>query len=137
MKKLRILSVVLFFLSLSIFLTLLHFFAPISLTSHIVEIILNSSLSLSGILIAVIGILLGIYISQSLKNTEHGEDFQILLSILTFSVFISFTTSILALYSLANPDCKTISTIILHMFFSIIYMNAITVAATVIKILYA
>ena len=131
----RVLLVVLFFVGLGAFLALLHFLAPISLTSDAAKVISTSILAFSGILIAVIGVLLAMYISQNLKGTEDGKDFQILLGILTLSMVMSFATGLLAFYSLANPDCMTLLAVLAKLFCAIIYMNAVIVSVTVVKIM--
>lgn len=128
------LLVILFFLGLGIFLSIIHFLAPITLTSKTVEIIFSSTLSLAGILIAVVGVLLAICHSHNLIGTEAGKKYQILLCLLTLSVTIGFATSLLALYSLANPECKILLTVLPLLFCSIIYMNIVIVPTTVINI---
>ena len=126
---------VLFFIGLGIFLSIIHFLAPITLASRTVEIIFSSTLSLAGILIAVVGVLLAICHSRNLIGTEAGKKYLILFEILTLSVIIGFATSLLALYSLANPECKILLTVLPLLFCSIIYMNIVIVPTTVITIL--
>ncbi len=84
-NKVRLCLVVIFFLGLALF----HLLEPLVLTLEIAKMIFSSTLSLSGILIAVVGIMLSMYISQGLNRTEVGKDFQMLLGILTFSLLIS------------------------------------------------
>ena len=126
---------VLFFIGLGIFLFIVLFLAPITLTLNTVEIIFSSTLALAGILIAVVGLLLTIYITQDLKKGEWSGEFRILIRIITISVIICFATSLLALYSLANPECKILLAALTLLFCSIIYINTFIVAATVITIL--
>lgn len=126
---------VLFFIGLGIFLFIIHFLAPITLTLNTVEIIFSSTLSLTGILIAVVGLLLTMYITQALETGEWSGEFRILIRIITISVIIGFATSLVALYSLANPECKILLTVLPLLFCSIIYINTFIVAATVITIL--
>lgn len=129
------LLVILFFIGLGIFLSIIHCLAPITLTSRTVAIIFSSTLSLAGILIAVVGLLLTMYITLKIKKTGKGKEFRILIGIITFSVIISFATSLLALYSLANPECEILLAALSLLFCGIIYINTVIVAATVITIL--
>jgi hypothetical protein len=127
---------VLFFIGLGIFLSIIHFLAPITLTSGTVAIIFYSTLSLAGILIAHVGVLLAIYHSRNLRRTEAGKKYEILLWLLTLSVIIGFATSLLAFYSLANPECKILLTVLPLLFCTIIYMTIVIVPTTVITILW-
>ena len=133
-NKVQILLVILFFIGLGAFLTIIHCLAPITLTLKTIEIIFSSTLSLAGILIAVVGILLTLYITREIEDNDKGKEFRILIGIITFSVIISFVTSLLALYLLANPGYNFLLAALPLLFCGIIYINTVIVAATVICI---
>ena len=130
-----VLLVMFFSLGLLLFLSIICLLVPITLTSETVKIIFSSTLSLSGILIAVVGILLTIYYTHDLKGSKSGKKYVILISILTFSVTIGFATSLLALFSLANPGCKILLATLPLLFCSIIYMNTVSIITATITIL--
>ena len=119
---------------LALSLLFLNLFASLTLTDVIVNILLNSGLTLSSILIAVVGILLTIYLSKDIKKSKHGKDFRILIYILTCSIVASFVMSILALYSLSYPGCNILLILLSNLFLAIIIANIFAVIGTVYKI---
>lgn len=137
-KEMRSLGVVLLIALVAFVLNLIIFqlIWPINITAGRAETIFTSTLSLSGILIAVIGILLSIYVSQGIAKTDHKMHFQQLIAVLTLSVIVSFITSLLSLYLIANPGCDKLSTVISNLFCSLIIINIVAIIATVKKIMW-
>jgi hypothetical protein len=108
---------------------------PLSLTKEIVNCIFDAGLTIAGILIAVVGILLSIFISQKLKSLPAGRNIVILINLLTSSIVACFIMSILALYLYNYPGNYIISTLLVNLFFAIIITIIVAIIGTVYNVL--
>lgn len=68
------------------------------------EAILGGSLTLGSTLIAVVGILLSIYVTQKLRGTINGQDFGLLIISLTITMALAFCNSIILFAYVQSPS---------------------------------
>jgi hypothetical protein len=109
--------------------------APLSLTKETVNCIFDAGLTTSGMLIAVVGILLSIFISQNLKEKPAGSKIRSLIWALTISIAASFSMSIFALYLINYPGSEILTIILVNLFFAVIIVIVASIIGTVCNIL--
>jgi hypothetical protein len=100
------------------------------------DTILNSSLTIGSILVAVIGILLSLYISQRLKGTSEGQNYSRLILLMLIVAITSFGSGILALFVLAGKPSQTLLEVSLALFISSIYGTVVAISSAAGEILW-
>ena len=112
-----------------------NLFAPLSLAKETVNCIFDAGLTTSGMLIAVVGILLSIFISQNLKEKPSGSSISQLIWSLTLSIAASFSMSIFALYLINYPGSEILTIILVNLFFAVIIVIVASIIGTVYNVL--
>ena len=97
--------------------------------------IASSGLALSGITVAVVGLLLTLYITRALHNDDKGPAFRNLVILLTAATVAGFSTSMAALAALEGVGGSDLREVIPYGFLGVVYSISVGLAISTIEIL--
>lgn len=91
-------------------------------------------LTLGALLIAVVGMLLSIFVSQGLKNTNEGKWFRTLIYMLCGGIIGSFFVGATSIWLVDNPDCPLLLDAMGYILVSVLYTVTVSMISVTINI---
>ena len=95
----------------------------------------SAALTVGSILIAVLGVLASLFVTQNLKGTVAGRKFAIMIGLITLGMTLSFVDGVLGLYAESQSGNATLVDAVWVLFTLSIYSSTISVIGSMISIL--
>ncbi len=123
------------YLSGMIVVTYLSSLANLEATSGFLDALSSAALTMGSILIAVLGVLASLFVTQNLKGTGAGRKFVIMIGLITLGMTLSFVDGVLGLYASSQPNNAYLVKSSWSLFVVAIYSTVVSVTGSVVSVL--
>jgi hypothetical protein len=104
-------------------------------TTEFLSTIASAALTVGSILIAVLGVMASLYVTQNLKGTVAGKEFTIMIALIALGMALSFLDGIVGLYASSQLSNLALVKTSWSLFVVAIYSTMVSVVASTISIL--
>jgi hypothetical protein len=132
--KPRVLFFAVYLISMSAFAYLSSMATPTA-TPEFMYARASAALTVGSILIAVLGLLASLFVTQNLKSSEAGARFEIMIALIALGMALSFTDGIVGLYASSRAANAALVSVTWSLLVVAIYSTTLSVIASVVSIM--